>query len=893
MLFPVLTPAQPASADSPLLTDLVAYWTLDEASGTRADSVGANDLADTGGVEQATGTIGQAASFPSATKYLSIADNADLSTGDVGFTVAGWVYPTNLSGAQAKMIASKWNAAEEYTLYLTNGGSTGNAVFHYGATAVTGGAVSLDAWYFVVGWYDPDLDTVYVQVNNGTVAETATTAPSDGSSSFMLGSLDGSVGQFFGRIDSVGVWKRMLTSDERMMLYNAGVGCAYPFGDCEAPVQDDLSWIEDGNFVEDMNNQEPWSWFNAWQRESGVRGGARAFCGETMAEVRPNYEEHYTSDTDLWPAWKPVSSLNQRFYWPGGTGYFQARIMPASLLGASVRVTIVKVENIYGPPLWWTPISGFIIQLGNITTWNTYRVNTSLSAGWYDIDFYETSYNEQLVADWPDPESDDSAAYFVDDVTLSLNNYTAYCNDQYGPTRTPFPTSSRTPTPTRTLTPTSGASPTPSATGTGAPATFANCNFESGSTGWNGSGFSVQLAGGPVGPQYGQTTSTLYQVFNWNGGYAFFTYWVGPGSQGSVRVRNIVNQSAITLSTHNNPATWQLKQAAVNLTSGRYAIEAVVSTSVISPRMKLDGVMVASNTYSYCGSGSSAVTPTSGPTSYVTPTASNTLQYTRTPSNTPTATPSRTPFATGTPQPTNTPRPTDTPLPTNTSQATNTQEPPEQTATAQGTDVPTFTPQPTFTPYPTYTPYPTATFYSPPPEQPEPNFYADCIRPQNADPGAWTEYTTCYALSWFAWSDINTHEITNFSATAQAKEPFGTIAEVGSTMGDFRDLWDSYDWDDTGLADEEADTGDFSQPASGILLGELDLNNTTNDYTIVCNLKLDDVLGPNVTIAVCFVWGMLKAVGFLSWLQLLWDLLMVWLLIVYVQKAWIAKATMG
>jgi hypothetical protein len=309
--------------------------------------------------------------------------------------------------------------------------------------------------------------------------------------------------------------------------------------------------------------------------------------------------------------------------------------------------------------------------------------------------------------------------------------------------------------------------------------------------------------------------------------------------------------------------------------------------------MKLDGVMVASNTYSYCGSGSSAVTPTSGPTSYVTPTASNTLQYTRTPSNTPTATPSRTPFATGTTQATNTPRPTDTPLPTNTPQATNTQEPPEQTATAQGTDVPTFTPQFTFTPYPTYTPYPTATFYSPPPEQPEPNFYADCIRPQNADPGAWTEYTTCYALSWFAWSDINTNEITNFSATAQAKEPFGTINEVGSTMGDFRDLWDSYDWDDTGFTDEEADTGDFSQPASGILLGELDLNNTTNDYTIVCNLKLDDVLGPNVTIAVCFVWGMLKAVGFLSWLQLLWDVLMVWLVVVYVQKAWIAKATQG
>jgi len=904
LLAPVLTPAQPARADSSLLTNLVAYWTLDEANGTRADDVGANDLADTGGVEQDTGKIGQAASFPSATKYLSIADNADLSTGDVGFTVAGWAYPTNLSGAQAKMIASKWNATEEYTLYLTNGGSTGNAVFHYGSSAVTGATVSLDAWYFVVGWYDPGLDRVYVQVNNGTIADVATTAPSDGSSSFMLGSLDGSVGQFFGRIDSVGVWKRMLTSDERMMLYNAGVGCAYPFGDCEAPVQDDLSWIEDGNFDQPQSLNEPWQWEDASQRTSGssaaLLNGVNAYCGNKMAEVRPNYEQFIPNGVENGgiifgdpPVWRTVSSLHQRFYWPGGIAYFQARIMPSFIVGASVKVNIVKVETVFGPPLSWTPVNGFVFDTGNIPTWHLAQSTFSLTAGWYDIDFFETSYEDQLVSDYPDPESDVQAAYLVDDVTLSLNGYTTYCVVEGGPTRTPFPTSSPTPTPTKTLTPTSGASPTPSATRTGAPSPFANCNFESGSTGWNGSGFNVQLSGGPVGPQYGYTTSTLYQIFTWNGGVAFFTYWVGPSSQGSVRVRNTVNQSEITLSTHNNPATWQFKQAATNLTSGRYAIEAIVSTAGIGRRMKLDGVMVASNTYSYCGSGSSAVTPTSGPTSYVTPTASNTLQYTRTPSNTPTATPSRTPFATGTAQATNTPRPTDTPLPTNTAQPTNTQEPPEQTATAQGTDVPTFTPQPTFTPYPTYTPYPTATFYSPPPEQPEPNFYADCIRPQNADPGAWTEYTICYALSWFAWSDINTNEITNYSATAQAKEPFGTISEVGSTMGDFRDMWDSYDWDDTGFTDEEADTGDFSQPASGILLGQLDLNNTTNDYTIVCNLKLDDVLGPNVTIAVCFVWGMLKAVGFLAWLQLLWDLLMVWLLIVYVQKAWIAKATMG
>lgn len=907
LLFPVLTPAQPVRAA--LEDDILAYWTLEESSGTRFDYCGGNNVNDENLPLATAGVIGNAVDLVrSSNQKLQAGLVSSLDLGNTDYTLAAWVYldtlpsyPTELypifsryndPGGIAQYIVEVYNGRFRFRLF--DGGSTQVGI----ATADNFGEPATGQWYFVAAWHDSINDEVGISVNAGTPDTAATTgSPTAISVPFIIGGRDGDTQTFDGRIDEAGIWSRVLTSDELSALYNGGAGwTSYP--GC-IPVQNDLSWIEDGNFDEPQNSQEPWEWLNAQQRTNGTNGGgaqpnAIAFCGTHMAEVQPNYEKHYTSDSDIWPTWKHVSSLTQRFYWPGGTGYFQARIMPASLLGASVRVTIVKVENVYGPPFGWTPVNGYVAQSGNTTTWNTYRVATSLSAGWYDIDFYETSYDDQLVADFPDPESDDSAAYFVDDVTLSLDAYSQYCDSQYGPTRTPFPTGSRTPTPTRTLTPTSGASPTPSATGTGAPATFANCNFEGGSAGWNGSGMSVQLAGGPVGPQYGQTTGTLYQTFNWSTpGFAFFTYWVGPGSQGSVRVRNIVTQISITLSTHSNPAVWQLRQAAASLNPGTYAIEAVVSSSGLAPRMKLDGVMVSRNTYSYCGSGGSAVTPTSGPTSYVTPTASNTLQYTRTPSNTPTSTPSRTPFATGTAQATYTPRPTDTPQPTNTSQPTNTQEPPEQTATAQGTDVPTFTPQPTFTPYPTYTPYPTATFYSPPPEQPEPNFYADCIRPQNADPGAWTEYSTCYALSWFSWSDINTNEITNYSATAQAKEPFGTISEVGMTLGDFRDLWDSYDWDDTGLADEEADTSDFSQPASGILLGQLDLNNTSNDYTIVCNLKLDDVLGPNVTIAVCFVWGMLKAVGFLSWIQLLWDVLMVWLLVIYIQKAWIAKATMG
>jgi hypothetical protein len=913
-LFPLPASAQTLS----LTTDLVAYWRLDETTGTRVDSVGGNSLASANGVSyeldppDGNALIVSAASFAaSSSQYLSTADSNDLSA--TGFTADSMTFTAwaRLDDKSAYRYIISKSATTEY--YIDYNPSEDRFRFGWGDSYIFAnslGSPSINTWYFIVGWYDVDTDTINIAVNDG--APDSITPPGfnpSGNGDFLVG-WQGNLGYYMdGLIDEAGVWRRVLTSEERTQLYNDGAGLSYPFGD--VPVQDDLSWIEDGNFDLAIADS-PWQYLNGQRYPNGAPGAvvprANAYCGGSYAQIDPNYEKFYpnavygqvvnsnpppayveaviSSDP---PVWNSIPSLSQRFYWPGGVGYFQARIMPSVSTGSSVRATIVKVENTYGPPDTWTPISAYVFS--GQPTWKLYTATRSLSAGWYDIDFYETSYEDQLVSDFPDPESDGNAPYLVDDVTLSLNSYTTHCAFEGGPTRTPFPTSTRTPTPTRTLTPTSGASPTPSATGTPKAATFGNCNFEQGLTGWTGSGASVGTAGGPIGPQYGQTTSTLYQTFNWSGGYAFFTYWVGPGSNGSVRVRNTSSQGYTTLSTHASPSTWQLKTAATNLVAGNYALEAIASSGL----MKLDGVMVAANSYYYCGGGNSAVTPTTGPTSYVTLTPTRTPQYTNTPTSTPTSTSSRTPFATSTAQPTSTPRPTNTQPPTSTSAPTNTQESAQQTATAQGTEVPTFTPYPTFTSLPTYTPYPTATPYDAPPEQPEPNFYADCLRPQNADPGAWTEYSTCYALSWFAWSDINSREITDFVDGAGEKEPFGTIREVGEAVGDFRTLWAGYDWSDTGLlaGDEEADTGTFSQPASGILLGQLDLNNTTHTYSLACNLRLDDVLGPNVTVAVCFVWGMLRAVGFLTWLQLLWDVLMVWLLIRYIQKAWVSKATNG
>src|SRR3990170_7582249 len=85
-----------------LTTSLISYWKLEEVSGTRVDTFGANDLDDINTVEQAVGIKGDAAQFVRAnSEALRHIDNADLSVGDIDFSIAFWVYLDSKTGSQA------------------------------------------------------------------------------------------------------------------------------------------------------------------------------------------------------------------------------------------------------------------------------------------------------------------------------------------------------------------------------------------------------------------------------------------------------------------------------------------------------------------------------------------------------------------------------------------------------------------------------------------------------------------------------------------------------------------------------------------------------------------------------------------------------------------------
>lgn len=240
-MFPSLHGILSQSASNPiLLANLVSFWELEEASGSRVDAHGSNHLTDVNTVTQSPGKVGNAAQFTAANgEYLSIADNAALSMTDTDFAIAGWV---RLNTKANEVIAAKYrtntNSREYLLYYAASDGATQRFIFIVSANGISTAAVvannfgepATGTWYFVVAWHDSVANTINIQINNGTANSTAhTTGVFNGTDDFRIGALYASSPIYFwdGRIDQLGIWKRTLTATEKTWLYNSGNGRSY------------------------------------------------------------------------------------------------------------------------------------------------------------------------------------------------------------------------------------------------------------------------------------------------------------------------------------------------------------------------------------------------------------------------------------------------------------------------------------------------------------------------------------------------------------------------------------------------------------------------------------------------------------------------------------------
>jgi len=218
-------------ASPPSVNDETAYWKLDESTGAavRVDS-GPNGQDLTPFITQAStnGIISNANNYPSGTSdYVSRVDSTTLSCGDIDFSLGAWIM---LYDHTTRAIVCKGSlgsaAVREYdiisfsgTFYfsVSNGATVSNVAW-------SGGASSLNAWHYVVGWHDATANLIWIQVDNGTPVSAAHSGGcNDAAGAFIIGRA-GDGFQFEGAVDEVGFWKRLLTSDERTFLYNGGAG---------------------------------------------------------------------------------------------------------------------------------------------------------------------------------------------------------------------------------------------------------------------------------------------------------------------------------------------------------------------------------------------------------------------------------------------------------------------------------------------------------------------------------------------------------------------------------------------------------------------------------------------------------------------------------------------
>ena len=217
-----------------VITSLVAYWSLDEASGNAIDAHGDNDLTDDVSVPSTTGKVSGGRDFESSSgHYLSRASNSDITTGDIDFSLQAWVnieskltsrtIVSKFQGAGAEYLIQHDNADDRFKFFVKTGLGNFKSV-----AASTFGAPSLATWYLIHAWHDSVNDQIGIAVNAGTADTTANSEGVQSSSDRLaFGLNDGSDNFWDGIIDEVGLWKKVLTSAERTWLYNSGNGRSY------------------------------------------------------------------------------------------------------------------------------------------------------------------------------------------------------------------------------------------------------------------------------------------------------------------------------------------------------------------------------------------------------------------------------------------------------------------------------------------------------------------------------------------------------------------------------------------------------------------------------------------------------------------------------------------
>ncbi len=235
----------PNEYDLGLVGKVVAHWRMEEASGSRVDSISAIGTFVSGAVSRVTGKIGYAVGTPGSTAYL----RAGLPTtvGDTQFGFFGWVkFNAITSGAG---VLSDWIGSDLSWVVSTNGTQLYFKVSVNGTTtaATVTSAVTLatGVFYFFMVWHDSVANEIVISVNNETPVRTAHSGGMNTSEIINFGVGDGVFFPYLnGALDGIGYFKGGVpTLADIAYLYNFGAGRNDPFTFPEAAASSTTRWL--------------------------------------------------------------------------------------------------------------------------------------------------------------------------------------------------------------------------------------------------------------------------------------------------------------------------------------------------------------------------------------------------------------------------------------------------------------------------------------------------------------------------------------------------------------------------------------------------------------------------------------------------------------------------
>lgn len=213
---------------------LVSYWNLDEPSGVRYDSHGANDLTD-------NNTVGNANSGPKGEVANLIAANTEGFTKTsfvfpASYTVAGWIKPgtTTLYPTLFHCAAGYPNTTQ--IAFYINDNSDQNPT-HLALLVGDGSGyqqttlnslVPKGTYTFVAAKYDAATKKASLSVNGGAWTDgTALAGVRDATAATLNVGVGGTNGYFDGQMGRFGLWSAALDTTVLTSLFNLGNGKAY------------------------------------------------------------------------------------------------------------------------------------------------------------------------------------------------------------------------------------------------------------------------------------------------------------------------------------------------------------------------------------------------------------------------------------------------------------------------------------------------------------------------------------------------------------------------------------------------------------------------------------------------------------------------------------------